>query len=145
MMRSIKAKSLSGIVLVVLALWLWREYGPGLPVDVTLGQTGIVELYIQQKSGVMVEFDAPVQRILADDNDGSRHQRFILVTDNGHTVLVAHNIDLAERVPLKTGDRVKVRGEYEYNAQGGVVHWTHRDPGAGTKHGWIELAGIRYE
>lgn len=144
MHRSIK-RGLGWTALVVLAFFIWREYGPGLPVDVTLGQTGIVNLYVEQKSGVMVEFEAPVQRILADDKDGSRHQRFILVTDNGHSVLVAHNIDLADRVPVKVGDRVKVRGEYEYNAQGGVVHWTHRDPGAGTRHGWIELAGIRYD
>lgn len=145
MAGSLKVKGFAWVAAIILALFLWREYGPGLPVEVTLGQVGLVELYVQQKSDVMVEFEAPVSRLLADDKEGSRHQRFILVTDNGHTVLVAHNIDLAERVPVKVGDRVKVRGEYEYNAQGGLVHWTHRDPGMGAKHGWIELAGIRYE
>lgn len=65
---------------------------------------------------------------MADDNDGARHQRFILDLRNGQTVLVAHNIDLAERLPLGIGDRVRFRGVYEWNDLGGLVHWTHRDP-----------------
>lgn len=65
---------------------------------------------------------------MADDNDGARHQRFILDLRNGQTVLVAHNIDLAERLPLGIGDRVRFRGVYEWNDLGGLVHWTHHDP-----------------
>ncbi len=144
MLRATKMKLMFWVGLIVLAL-LWREFGPGFPTDTRMGGSGLVELYVQQKSGVMVEFEARVYRVLEDDLEGSRHQRFILELSNGHTVLVAHNIDLADRVPLQEGDLVGVRGEYEFNDQGGVVHWTHRDPGAGTKHGWIELAGIRYD
>jgi hypothetical protein len=33
--------------------------------------------------------------VLKDDNDGSRHQKFIVELPNAMTVLVAHNIDLA--------------------------------------------------
>jgi hypothetical protein len=69
-----------------------------------------------------------VRRLIADDNDGFRHQRFILDLRNGQTVLMAHNIDLAERVPLGLGDRIRFRGMYEWNGQGGLVHWTHHDP-----------------
>ena len=39
-----------------------------------------------------LEIDGRVTRLLADDNEGSRHQRFILTLDSGHTVLIAHNI-----------------------------------------------------
>ncbi|HET6564441.1 MAG TPA: DUF3465 domain-containing protein [Xanthomonadales bacterium] len=144
MLRATKIKAGVWIALIVLAV-VWRQFGPGLPTETVRGDSGLVELYAQQKSSTMVEFEGRVQRILPDDKDGSRHQRFILMLNNGHTVMVAHNIDLAERVPLKEADLVKVRGEYEYNAQGGLVHWTHRDPGAGTQHGWIELAGVRYD
>jgi hypothetical protein len=66
-----------------------------------------------------------VERTLSDDNDGSRHQRFILRLASGQTLLVAHNIDLAPRVAnLRTGDTVEFSGEYEWNEKGGVVHWT---------------------
>lgn len=144
MLRATKTKALVWAAVIGLVL-IWRQFGPGLPTETLMGGSGIAELYAQQKSGVMVEFQARVYRILADDNEGARHQRFIVELTNGHTVLVSHNLDLADRVPLQELDLVKVRGEYEYNPQGGVVHWTHRDPGAGTKHGWVDLAGIRYE
>ena len=144
MKRATKFNALGLAAIVVLAL-LWRQFGPGLPTEVAFGESALAELYVQRQSGVMVEFEARVERLLQDDHDGSRHQRFILVLNNGHTVLVAHNIDLAERVPLGVSDLVRIRGEYEFNEQGGVVHWTHRDPGMGTKHGWIEHQGIRYE
>ncbi len=112
-------------------------------------QVAVVALMREQRSGVMVTFDARVARTISDDNEGSRHQRFILaVEDEGAprgTILVAHNIDLAPRVPVEAGDIVGVYGQYEYNEQGGVVHWTHHDPGGRRAGGWIELDGVRYE
>jgi hypothetical protein len=77
--------------------------------------------------------------VLSDDNQGSRHQRFILKLESGHTVLVAHNIDLADRVPLTRGDVVTLRGRYEWNDRGGVIHWTHHDPEGRGPGGWIRL------
>jgi len=65
---------------------------------------------------------------LPDDDDGSRHQRFIIDIGDHQTLLIAHNIELADRVPLGMGDRVRVRGLYEWNDLGGLVHWTHDDP-----------------
>lgn len=103
----------------------------------------------EEQSGVMVTFTAAVTRLLPDDNDGSRHQRFIMRLPERigdvRTILVAHNIDLAKRVPLDEGDTVTVRGQYEWNEKGGVIHWTHHDPGGIREGGWIEHAGVRYE
>lgn len=79
-------------------------------------------------TGTWIEGSGIVQRLLSDDSDGSRHQRFVLDLRNGQTVLIAHNIELAERIPLGIGDRVRFRGMYEWNDLGGLVHWTHRDP-----------------
>ena len=82
----------------------------------------------------------------SDDNDGSRHQRFILALDSGRTLLIAHNIDLAPRIyGLSAGDRVSFFGEFEPNAQGGVIHWTHHDPQGRHVDGWLEHRGRRYQ
>ncbi len=43
------------------------------------------------------------------------------------------------------GDRVTVKGEYEWNERGGLIHWTHRDPRSAHEDGWIEHANVRYE
>ena len=98
------------------------------------------------QSDVAVRDSGRVIRILADDNDGSRHQRFIVEIDSGLTVLVAHNIDIAPRINgLRKGDVVEFRGEYEWNDRGGVIHWTHHDPRGYRAGGWIEHGGRRYE
>lgn len=76
-------------------------------------------------------------RLLPDDRQGSPHQRFLLRVAGGTTVLVAHNLDLAPRVALAPGDSVELRGEYEWNAKGGVIHWTHPDPDGRHEEGWI--------
>jgi hypothetical protein len=100
----------------------------------------------RQQSNVQVQGVGEVSRVLADDNDGSRHQRIILRLPSGQTVLIAHNIDLAPRVDgLHPGDRVSFYGEYEWNPQGGVVHWTHRDPAGRHVAGWLEAGGRRYQ
>lgn len=84
--------------------------------------------YGKRDTGEWIEDTGFVRRLLTDDADGSRHQRFILQLRGGQTLLIAHNIDLAERVPVGLGDRVYFRGMYEWNDLGGLVHWTHHDP-----------------
>lgn len=98
------------------------------------------------RSGEQVSGSGTVTRILSDDNDGSRHQRFILRLGSGRTVLIAHNIDLAPRVPsLREGDTVSFYGVYETNDRGGVIHWTHGDPQGRHTPGWLEHNGQRYQ
>ncbi|MFC3195130.1 DUF3465 domain-containing protein [Marinicella sediminis] len=106
--------------------------------------TSINSLFVEQAVKTWVEFEARVKRLLSDDDEGSRHQRFIVNTD-GITVLIAHNIDLAPRVPVRPGDLIKVRGRYEWNAQGGVVHWTHHDPQNNMPGGWIQHHKKKYK
>lgn len=102
------------------------------------------ELFAARRSDVVVELEGEVSRVLADDLEGSRHQRFIVELASGHTVLVAHNIDLAPRVPVNRRDRVGVRGEYEWNERGGVLHWTHHDPQGRRPGGWVRHGGREY-
>lgn len=95
-----------------------------------------------QTSGLAVKGQGVVTRVLSDDNSGSRHQRFILRLPSGQTLLMAHNIDVAPRlVGLAVGDTVSFSGVYEWNAEGGVVHWTHRDPGGTHAAGWLKHNG----
>lgn len=95
---------------------------------------------------VLVEGTGRVSRLLPDDNEGDRHQRFLVDTDGGPRILIAHNIDLAPRVaPLAVGDTVRFRGDYVWNEKGGLVHWTHHDPRGRHPGGWIEVGGRRFE
>ena len=107
----------------------------------------MLNAYKSQLSNVSVEdVSGTVSKLLTDDLEGSRHQRFIVRMVDGHTVLVVHNIDLAPRVNgLREGDRVLVKGEYEWNEQGGLIHWTHRDPNSRHEDGWIIHEKVRYE
>jgi hypothetical protein len=108
------------------------------------GGTSVERLFAAQKSNAEVELEGTVSRVLSDDVAGARHQRFIVELSSGHTVLVSHNIDLAARVPIQRGDSVRVRGVYEWNDRGGVVHWTHRDPQGRRRGGWIRHQGTEY-
>ena len=88
-------------------------------------------------TGRWIEGTGFVTRLLSDDNDGSRHQRLVLQIPGGHTLLIAHNIDLASRVPVGIGDRIHFRGIYEWNDLGGLVHWTHHDPMGAEDGGYV--------
>lgn len=105
----------------------------------------IAVAFAEHRSGFMTEASGTVEKILPDDREGSRHQRFVVRLESDHSVLIAHNIDLAERVPIKRGERVRFRGQYEWNDLGGVVHWTHRDPEGRHDEGWIEYRDERYQ
>ncbi len=105
----------------------------------------IAHLVATKQSGVIVTVTGTVIKTLPDDNDGARHQRFLIKLANGRTLLIAHNIDLADSVPVQRGDTVRIHGQFEYNDRGGVVHWTHHDPGGYHEGGWIEHMGTRFE
>jgi hypothetical protein len=105
----------------------------------------LARAFEQSNSNLQVEGRGVVRRILSDDNDGRRHQRFIVALESGQTLLIAHNIDIAPRVVgLREGDVVAFSGEYEWNAEGGVVHWTHRDPAGRHPPGWLRHNGAAY-
>jgi hypothetical protein len=93
-----------------------------------------------------VSGNGTVIKILPDDDQGSRHQRFILRLASGQTVLIVHNIDLAPRIELLTeGDTVVFKGVYISNDQGGLIHWTHRDPDDRHEDGWLKRNGKIYQ
>ena len=106
----------------------------------------IEDAFRNNQSNLQVLVRGVVTRFLADDVEGDKHQRLIIRLSNNQTLLVAHNIDLATRVPESAlGGTVYVHGEYEWNDQGGVAHWTHRDPAGKHPDGWIQFRSVRYE
>lgn len=106
----------------------------------------LADAYDSQLSDVQVVGSGRVIRNLADDADGGRHQRFVLELASGQTLLVAHNIDVAPRIPaLKVGDLVEFKGVYEWNDEGGVIHWTHHDPAGVHEAGWLRHNGVLYQ
>ena len=129
-----------GVLLIV----IWQIHLETTSETETSGSAAIDRAYESHTSGVMVSADGVVQRLLPDDNDGSRHQKFIVQIDGGLTLLMSHNIDLADRVPVEQGDVIIFRGQYEWSQKGGVVHWTHHDPDGRRSGGWIEHRGRRY-
>ncbi|MBZ0112422.1 MAG: DUF3465 domain-containing protein [Thermoanaerobaculia bacterium] len=139
------------VALVAIGLWWSQGYGgegrswpQGPTTSASVDNGELLEVVASRRSGVWVSGAGTVDRILADDRSGDRHQRFIVRVDQGHTVLIAHNIDLAERVPVELGDSVEFRGRFEWNERGGVVHWTHDDPRGRRSGGWIRRGGASY-
>jgi len=108
--------------------------------------TTIQKAYHNRQSDLQVQGEGVVTKMLADDLEGSRHQRFIIKISTRQTLLVSHNIDLAPRIEeLQTGDTVAFYGEYEWNAKGGVIHWTHHDPSGRHIGGWLKHQGKIYQ
>ena len=135
---------------LVVALCAVLLSGCGAPTstaqDVSASDQVFAAAFSDQQSGLQVTGAGTVARILSDDNDGDRHQRFIVELASGQTLLIAHNIDIAPRIDsLQEGDRVEFGGVYEWNDEGGTVHWTHHDPQGTHQAGWISHKGIAYQ
>jgi hypothetical protein len=135
-------------LLIVAVLVIYQYYQAGneaVDAGLQTGGDAVEQAFAAQRSGLWLETSGRVIRILKDDNEGARHQKFILQLDGGHSVLVAHNIDLARRIPAREGVSLTVHGRYEWNDRGGVIHWTHHDPDGREPGGWIEVGDVRYE
>ncbi|HEU4507691.1 MAG TPA: DUF3465 domain-containing protein [Pyrinomonadaceae bacterium] len=106
----------------------------------------IARAFASGASDIQLEGEGTVSRLLPDDLNGSRHQRFIVQLASGQTLLIAHNIDIAPRIDaLAVGDSVRFNGEYVWNEKGGVIHWTHHDPRGKHVAGWVIHNGKTYK
>ena len=135
-------------LLIVVGLVVYQYYyadNEAVDAGLQTGSHAVEQAFAAQRSGLWLETSGRVIRVLKDDNEGARHQKFVLELDDGHSVLVAHNIDLARRIPAREGLSMTVRGRYEWNERGGVIHWTHHDPDGREQGGWIEVGDVRYE
>jgi hypothetical protein len=108
--------------------------------------TALASAYRNHESRVEVCGHGDIVKVLKEDPQGARHQRLIVRLPSGQTLLIAYNIELGSRIEgLRPGASIEFAGEYEWNAQGGVVHWTHRDPAGRHPAGWILYGGRLYQ
>jgi len=106
----------------------------------------LIESFEQGRTGIWVSAQAPVLEPLGDQEiAGTLNQRFTLRINDQMTVQVRHSVDDSERVPVAPGDLVSVQGYYQWDARGGFISNTHRDPEQPGGGGWVEHKGTRYE
>ena len=118
----------------------------GQGAEIPAGDVVLAKAFEDRARDLQVEGQGTVVRILKDDTEGGRHQRFIVRLASGQTLLIAHNIDVAPRVAgLRNGDTVAFRGVYEWSEEGGTIHWTHLDPDGRHRAGWIHFDGHTYQ
>jgi hypothetical protein len=134
------------VLLVILAGCAGSASDGASAVDAARGDAVLAAAFKDHAGDLQVQGSGTVVKVLPDDIDGAPHQRFIVRLASGQTLLVAHNIDVAPRVEgLSVGDGVAFNGVYEWNPEGGTIHWTHRDPNGNHAPGWLRLHGQTYQ
>ena len=101
-------------------------------------------------SNVEVTAHGSVARILGSrDGRSGPHLGFLLHLSGsegrGLTVRVEDNLDLTGPIVLHEGDDATIRGEYIYDARGGLIHYTHRDPRGRHAAGYVQVEGHLYQ
>ncbi len=122
-----------------------QQTAAGLETTAYTGNAAIEQAFKAKKSDVQVEGHGIVVKLLQDDSKGAMHQKFLVKLNAQQTLLFAHNINLAPRVPLSVGDEISFYGEYAYNPKGGIIHWTHHAPQGDHAAGWILHNGRKYQ
>ncbi len=130
----------------------WTKYKKPAPISVDLPEKhmpeGQREILLALDEGKGLDFveikGAEVVRLLPDDNEGRRHQKWIFEIAGGHRITAIYNTSFSEAVPLEIGDIVNVGGQYIFDKNGGVIHWLHVDPKKNRPDGYVELNGKRY-
>ena len=138
------------IVSILLLLFYLLNYYKITPVttdpETSTNNKQIVAAYKQKRNDVQVTGAGTIVKLLSDDLQGSRHQRFLVKINAQQTLLIAHNIDLAPRInSLQTGEKIDFHGEYVWNQKGGIIHWTHHDPAGRHQNGWLRYKNKLYQ
>lgn len=113
------------------------------------GNGAVYDAWRSQQSRVEVTANGVVARDLGTRVGRSgAHEGFLLhlsgASGRGLTVRVEANVDFTGPLPVAAGEPVVVRGEYEFDSRGGVIHWTHHDPRGRHPDGYIEIQNKRY-
>lgn len=98
-------------------------------------------------SGVEVIADGTVARVLGTSAGPSGpHEGFLLRLRSGcaATLRVETNVAFTGPIPLRAGESVVVKGEYDSDPDGDVIHFTHRELHGTHPGGYVEVGGTYY-
>ena len=100
----------------------------------------------QNHAPTEVTVSGTVTAILPDAPAGADgpHERFDADFGQGITCEIDHNLSLAPRAPLGVGTQVVVKGQYEPDPSGCVIHYTHHSTSRSHESGYVEVAGQQY-
>ena len=108
----------------------------------------VCTLYASGASGAEVIAQGTVIGELGTSNGPSgEHEGFLLKLNRQCDLMVRieTNVDITGPVPLHTGEMVTVKGQFEDDPTGGVIHWTHHDPSGRHVAGYVFASGKYYE
>ncbi len=140
-------KLLIPIIGLLVAIPLYSRVGDPGTAGVTSGfedpGAAIVSRAIRSKTtGILVETSGVVERV-SETQPGSSAQRFLVRLSTDVAVKVVHEAR-TNPVPLAVGDRVRIRGRYQWSADGGFIGGTHDILEAAGPGGWVLHQGIFY-
>lgn len=105
----------------------------------TTHSLNVEDAFTRHMDNVEMSSSGKVVKILEDDKEGTPHQRFIIQTSEGQTLLILNNLERAPRLSLKVGSEAKIKGIYRWNRHGGLIHETHTDKRIPNRIGYITL------
>lgn len=134
-------------VLALFTVGACRSVSPAGTVTASADNVAVQNAFERRAENVELTASGAIDRVLSDqDGPSGPHERFIVrLSDVGLTLLVEHNLSIAPRVPVAVGEAVLVHGEYVWNAQGGLLHFTHHDPDGSHEGGYVVYGGKRYD
>ena len=143
-MKKLRRTLINVLVLAGLAVWLSPTLQSKMfpkPDDSVV----IAAAFEQERSNLLVEAEAQVVYVIpVVKHKELNFQEFRVELSNGHRVRVIHDLNQADAVPAQIYDKIRLRGEFDWSSDGGLIHWTHDDPSGEREGGWIELNGRRY-
>ena len=110
--------------------------------------SAVCRAFAARQSSVEVVSEGSVTRLLGTRaGRQSPHQGFLMRLNSGCVLIVRveANTDFTGTFPLRIGDLVDVKGQYEYYPIGGVIHWTHRDPRGRHPGGYVRVGNRMYQ
>lgn len=124
---------------------LGSEQGQRPDVDDSAGDSELVDAVRARRFQNFVEGGSlTVVKLMADDNTGLEHQKWVVRLSNGETMQAVYNLDMCPRVPLKVGDVIAMGGQFIWTNQGGLLHWLHHDPRGNRPDGYVYVNGNYY-